>query len=106
MEGRELVGRRIRELRKVRGLSQEKLAEHARMSAKYLSRVETGRENPTLDLVFRLAQGLAVDPYELFQFRPEEVRSRLLRKKLERLIAEVKEEELVRMVRVLEALVH
>lgn len=58
------------------------------------------------DLIFRLAQGLAIDLYELFAFVPEEVHPRLLRKKLERLIAEVKEEELARMVRILEALVH
>lgn len=106
MEERALVGRRIQTLRKGRGLSQEQLAEQARMSPKYLSRVETGRENPTLDILLRLSQGLRVEPYELLQFAHEEERSQQLRKRLEHLIGEVKEEDLGRMVRVLEALVH
>lgn len=106
MEERALVGRRIQTLRKGRGLSQEQLAEQARMSSKYLSRVETGRENPTLDILLRLSQGLHVEPYELLQFDHEEERSQQLRKRLEHLIGEVKEEDLGRMVRVLEALVH
>jgi transcriptional regulator with XRE-family HTH domain len=106
MEAKALVGRRIRSLRKVRGLSQEQLAERAEMGSKYLSRIETGQENPTLDIFLRLSHGLAVDPYELLQFEHEGERSRQLRKKLERLIGEVKEENLARIVRVLEALVH
>jgi transcriptional regulator with XRE-family HTH domain len=106
MEERTLVGRRIKTLRKTRGLSQEKLAELAETSPKYVSRIETGRENPTLDLFLRLAKGLTVDPYEIFQFEYEGERPRRLRKKLESLVAEVKEEDLPRMVRVLEALVH
>ena len=69
MEERELLGRRIRSLRKARGLSQEKLAELAEISPKYLSRIETGREeNPTLNFFLRLAKGLKVDPYEIFRF--------------------------------------
>ena len=106
MEERSLVGRRIRSLRKTRGLSQEKLADLAGMSPKYLSRIETGRENPTLDLFLRLAQGLKVDLYEIFQFEHEGDTPRRLRKKLESLIAAAKEEDLARLTRVLEALVH
>lgn len=106
MEARVLLGRRLKALRRIRGFSQEELAERAGTSPKYLSRIETGRENPSLDLLLRLAQGLEVDLYELCQFEHEGERSRLLRKKLEKLVAEIKEEDLTRMVRVLEALVH
>lgn len=105
MEERRLVGRRIRTLRKTRGLSQEKLAELVGTSPKYLSRIETGRENPTLDLFLRLAQGLKVDLYEIFQFEHEGDTPRRLRKKLESLVAAAKEEDLARLTRVLEALV-
>jgi len=105
MEERKLVGRRIRSLRKARGLSQEQLAELAGTSPKYLSRIETGRENPTLDLFLRLAQGLKVDLYEIFQFEHEGDTPRRLRKKLESLVAAAKDEDLARLTRVLEALV-
>jgi len=36
-------------------------------SPKYLSRIETGRENPTLDLFARLAKGLQTDLYEILK---------------------------------------
>ncbi len=104
MEERSLVGRRIRSLRKVRGLSQEKLADLVGTSPKYLSRIETGRENPTLDLFLRLAKGLKVDLYEIFQFAHEGDTPRRLRQKLETLVAAAKDEDLARLTRVLEAL--
>ena len=43
---------------------------------------------------------------EFFQFEHGGERPQRWRRKLERLVAEVKEEDLARMVRVLEALVH
>lgn len=105
MEERRLVGRRIKNLRKVRGLSQEKLAELAGTSPKYLSRIEVGRENPTLDLFARLAKGLQIELYEIFQFAQASEQPRRLRKKLESLIATAKDEDLARLTHVLEALV-
>lgn len=63
------------------------------------------KENPTLDLFLRLAKGLKVDLYEIFQFEHEGEQPRRLRKKLDSLIVEVKEEDLARIARVLEALV-
>ncbi|MGH7965611.1 MAG: helix-turn-helix domain-containing protein [Candidatus Binatia bacterium] len=106
MEEKRLVGRRIKKLRKAKGLSQEKLAELAGTSPKYLSRIETGRENPTLDLFARLAKGLQIDLYEIFLFEHEGEQLRRLHKKLESLITTAKDKDLVRLTPVLEALVH
>src|SRR3989442_1399852 len=106
MGEKELLGRRVKSLRKRLGYSQEKLAEAIGISARYLSRIETGKENPTLDFFLRLAQGLKVDLYEIFQFEHEGDTPRRLRKKLEGLVATAKDEDLVRVTRVLEALVH
>ena len=101
-----LLGRRIKDLRRMRGYTQEQLAERIEINAKYLSSIERGEENPTFDLFLRLARGLDVDLYELFQFEDEGARPQGLRKKLERLVVELGEDELARVVRVLEALVH
>lgn len=60
------VGRRVAELRAELGWTQEQLAEHARVSLKYLQRIEAGRENLTLRSVARLANHLRVPPAELF----------------------------------------
>lgn len=61
-----LLGKRIRELRLSRGLSQEGLAEKMGVNAKYLGFIEQGRANPTLDVLLRLARCLKVEPVDLF----------------------------------------
>jgi transcriptional regulator with XRE-family HTH domain len=105
MEERKLLGLRVKRLRQLRGYTQEQLAEHIEINPKYLSSIERGAENPTLDLLCRLAKGLQVDLYEIFQFQ-EGVPPTQLRRKVERLLAEVTADDLPRMVRMLEALMH
>ncbi len=68
MDERKLLGLRVKHLRQLRGYTQEQLAERIDINAKYLSSIERGVENPTLGLLIRLARGLQVDLYELFQF--------------------------------------
>jgi len=68
-------GRRIRELRLDRELSQEELAERAGLHWTYVSGVERGQRAPSLDVVGRFANGLGVTLAELFgplkrQYRP------------------------------------
>lgn len=103
MDERKRLGRRVRHLRQRRQYTQEQLAERVEINPKYLSSIERGGENPTLDLLIRLAQGLQVELYELFQFEPDPER---LRQRLAGLIAEVRAEELPRTVRILETLIH
>ncbi len=68
---KKMVGLRIKELRKRQGLSQEGLAEKVDTSANYLSRMERGTENPTLDMLIKIADGLRVEMWELFDFGHE-----------------------------------
>ena len=55
---RRIVGQHIREYRKQAGLSQEKLAEKASLSYKYLGEVERGYVNVSLDSLMRIAKAL------------------------------------------------
>ena len=68
MDDKILIGRRIKEIRKSKGLSQEKLAEKAETSPNYLSRMERGTDNPTLDMLIKLANALEVEMWEMFNF--------------------------------------
>ena len=68
MKEKILIGRRLQELRKAKGLSQEKIAEKADISSTYLSRIECGRENPTLDMFIKLTHALDVEMWEMFDF--------------------------------------
>lgn len=106
MDAKKLIGSRIKNLRKARGHSQERLAEIVGINPKYLSSIERGKENPTLDLFIRLSQGLKVGIHEFFEIGDQGEQPKLLRRRLKALVAEVKEEELARAVRILEAVVH
>jgi transcriptional regulator with XRE-family HTH domain len=57
---REIVGRNIRTYRTNAGLTLEKLAEQADLSWPYLSEIERGRENISLDKLAHLAKALNV----------------------------------------------
>jgi transcriptional regulator with XRE-family HTH domain len=63
---REAFGRRVRELRKERGLSQEKLAELAGLHYTYVGGIERGERNPALVNIGRIAAALDVSLAELF----------------------------------------
>jgi len=58
-------GRRLRELRKARGLSQEELAFRAGLHRTYVSSAERGERNVALINLERLAKALAVDMCDL-----------------------------------------
>lgn len=71
MDTKRLIGLRIKELRKHKGLSQEKLAEIMSISPKYLSNIERGKENPTLDTFIKLANALNIEISEVFNYSHE-----------------------------------
>lgn len=59
-------GERLRDLRHERGWSsQEDFAHHVGLDRTYVSGLERGRRNPTLDVIVKLAHGLDVTPSEL-----------------------------------------
>lgn len=66
-EGRRVFGERIRTLRQNRGLSQEHLAELAGVHRTYLSSVERGERNVSLDNIYAIAEALSISPAELFE---------------------------------------
>lgn len=95
MNKKALIGQRIKELRKRRGLSQDKVAEKADTSPNYLSRMERGTENPTLDMLIKLSDALAVELWELFDFK-HELNPKALRDTLKTLTNEITDDEKLR----------
>ena len=55
-----LIGKRIQKSRKMRGYSQEKLAEMLDISHNYLRFLETGRRRPSLDVLYAISSVLDV----------------------------------------------
>lgn len=62
---RSILGQRVRALRKQAGLTQERLAEYCGLFRPYLSRIESGTANPSLQVLTTLATALHVTVYAL-----------------------------------------
>lgn len=56
------LGTAIRRLRTAAGFSQSKLAERLDVQASYISHLEAGRREPSLDLIRRMAEVLELPP--------------------------------------------
>ena len=69
-------GDRVRELRLAAAMTQDDLAEHCGLFRTYLSRIETGRANPTLTMIHALAASLGVPVVALFGAPAEPVPAR------------------------------
>lgn len=56
-----IIGKKVRELRHEKGYTQERAANEAGMSPYYLRRIEYGNANPTIGVLYKLAQVYDVD---------------------------------------------
>ncbi|MDC9622598.1 helix-turn-helix transcriptional regulator [Xenorhabdus sp. XENO-7] len=61
-----LFGQRIRYLRKEAGMSQEAFADKCGLDRTYISGIERGVRNPTLEIIYVIANGLQIELNELF----------------------------------------
>lgn len=60
-----IVGERIREQRKRRGLTQERLAEVAELDRKHIGTIESGKTEPRIGTLVRIAGALDIRIEEL-----------------------------------------
>ncbi|HGM6664893.1 TPA: helix-turn-helix domain-containing protein [Serratia marcescens] len=59
-------GQRVRELRKERGWSQEEFADRCGLDRTYVSGIERGVRNPTLEVIGAIAIGLKIPLQNIF----------------------------------------
>jgi transcriptional regulator with XRE-family HTH domain len=104
MKIKELLGKRVRELRKKRGLTQEQLAEKANVDVKYLGNIERGKENPTIGILEKLAEALSVKLHQILDFEHELQGERLLRRHIAQILDRCDERELQRILRLVIAI--
>ena len=61
-------GDRVRELRKIRGMSQEDLAEKAELHRTYIGMIERAEKNITLINIEKIANAFEMDLKQLFNY--------------------------------------
>lgn len=59
-------GSKVRELRRLKGLSQEELADRASLHRTYIGMIERGERNITLINIEKISMALEIDIYEFF----------------------------------------
>ena len=62
-----ILGKRIRNYRTSKGLSQEKLAELAKCHATYIGQIERGEKNATIESIEKISVALHVPLSKLFE---------------------------------------
>lgn len=60
-----LIGKRVREVRLERGISQTELAERSKTTAQYLSQIENGKKQASLQVLLSVAEVLEISLNEL-----------------------------------------
>lgn len=65
-EVRAAVARRLAELRRARGLTQDQAAERTGVAWRHLQRLEAGTENPTIETLYRVVSGYGASLADLF----------------------------------------
>lgn len=71
-------GKRLQEIRKMRKLTQLRLAEKVEVDAKYISRIESGISSPSFEMITKFASALEVQPELLFKFPELETKEDLI----------------------------
>lgn len=65
---KEVVGARVRELRKEKGMSQEELAHAANLHPTYIGKLERGERNMSVESLEKTTQALGITLEQLFKY--------------------------------------
>jgi len=68
MKLQENFGKRVKQLRKRKGWTQEDLGDKANIDYKYIGAIERGEKNLTINNVEKIAKAFRTEPFQLFLF--------------------------------------
>lgn len=70
MDLKDILAINLRKIRRDKNLTQEALAERAELSPRYIGKIESATVSPTITVVGKLAEALAVEPCDLIRVTP------------------------------------
>lgn len=65
------IGKNIVRLREQKGLKQKELAYRMDIDDGSLRRIESGRTNPTLKIIYRVVKALEIEPWEVLKIESD-----------------------------------
>ena len=81
MDVKIVLGKKIRNLRKARGFTQEELGEKSGLSYKYIGELERGKVNVSVESLGRIGDALSVSLVDLFSFESAKVQKAIIKDK-------------------------
>jgi len=72
MKIQEKLGKRIKQIRELKGLTQENFEEVSGINARYLSALERGQKNVTVQILEKVAKTLNIEVLDLFYFESKD----------------------------------
>jgi transcriptional regulator with XRE-family HTH domain len=100
----ELLGQRIRSLRIKKGWTQQELGNQADVNYKFIGEIERGQQNPSFNVLVKIAASMEVELPELFRFESEGLNRKEMESRLQSIIKALPESELGRILTILKAL--
>lgn len=70
------IGRKIRTIRKQKGMTQFILSQGCGLNQNYISDIENGKRNLTLLRLFDIAKALDINVKDLFQYTKKQIRKK------------------------------
>lgn len=104
MTTKQLLGARIKELRKLYGISQEELAAGIGVDPKHVSRLEVGGSFPALATLEKISQILQVELKDFFEFQHLQAEEEV-NKDLDFLLDRARKRNKIQLLRIVKALV-
>lgn len=91
-----LMGLKIRNIRKEKGFTQEKLSEILNIDISGLSKIENGKCFPSVETIYKIIKKLEISPNELFNKSPShsDIKENLTIEKIKKLSSKDKEKVL------------
>ncbi len=68
---KEIIGQKIRQMRKEKGLSQEELSEKIDISPRHMCTIENGNSFPSIETFVKISKILDIDINEFFNLSPQ-----------------------------------
>lgn len=75
MTAQKKIGKRIKQLRELKKLTQEQFEEVSGINARYLSALELGQKNVTIQVLEKVSKALDIELIDLFYFESKDSRA-------------------------------
>lgn len=102
-ELKKLLGKRIREIRIAKNLTQEDLSELTDIGTSSISKIESGHFHPTDENLEKIAKALCVEPYKLYMFNHQK-NAKDLRQEIQKILNGASDKELQLVYKILDGI--